>query len=318
MSEAPEISVVVATRDRADRLAGLLRSLAEQTLGRAQFEVVVVDDGSGEGVVESVADAARESGLDVRTLPGAGRGPAAARNVGWRAARAPLIAFTDDDCEAAPDWLERVALEAAEHPGEIIRGPTTPIPRELARTGPFTRTRNITTPGPSYETCNIVYPHSVLERLGGFDEGFPEPLGEDTDLGWRARKAGVGEHWSEDVRVHHAVDDLGPGGYLRTALVGPDAVLAFRRHPELRDELRLGVFRYGPVLWLALALCATPFARRQPPAAIALTLPYARHLARTCVRRRAPILLAPYYALWDLLYAYTALRGSLRHRTLVL
>jgi hypothetical protein len=248
-----------------------------------------------------------------------GGGPAAARNAGWRAAKAPLVAFTDDDCEAPPEWLERALAAAGEHPGAIIQGPTSPIPRELDLTGPFTRTKDIPAPNPSFQTCNIVYPRALLERLGGFDEGFPEALGEDTDLGWRAREIGGELHWDEGVRMHHAVDDVGPVGYMRGALRGADAVRVFRRHPQLRAEgLRFGVIRNPRLPHLALALAGAAIARRAPWAAALLALPYARALASVCRRQRAPLLLAPYYAVWDGLYTYTALRGSLRHGTLVL
>ena len=316
MSGPPEISVVVPTRNRAARLEGLLRSLSAQTLEPGRFEVIVVDDGSDDGTAALLA-AAEAPGLSA--IRRSGDGPAAARNAGWRSARAPLVAFTDDDCEATPDWLEQALAAAAERPGAIVQGPTTPIPAELELTGPFTRTKEIPAVNPSFQTCNIVYPRELLERLGGFDEGFPEALGEDTDLGWRAREIGVELHWSERVRVHHAVDDLGPVGFLRTALRGADAVRVFRRHPRLRAEgLRWGVVRNGRLPWLGLAVVGLLVARRSPALGAVLALPYARRLARVCAKQRATPLLAPYYALWDVLFAYTSLRGSLRHGTFVL
>lgn len=317
-SAVPEIGVVVATRNRADRLAGLLRSLAEQTLAPDRFEVIVVDDGSTDATGQVLDRASLSNHPRIVALRAPGDGPACARNAGWRAARAPLIAFTDDDCEATPDWLEQSVAAAAERPGAIVQGPTTPIPREIERAGPFTRTNVITEPGPSFETCNIVYPRALLERLNGFDERFPEALGEDTDLGWRARELGAQLHWCERARVHHAVEDVGPVGFLRSALMGRDAVLAFRRHPGLRAELRWRVFRNGRLPWLAAALVGISLARRFPLLGTVLALPYARHMARICVRQRTSFLMAPYYALWDLLFLYTALRGSVRHRTLVL
>ena len=319
MTGTPEISVVIATRDRAERLAGILRTLAAQTLPAERFEVIVIDDGSTDGTADLLARAAEAGEPPVSVLRRSGGGPAVARNAGWRSAAAPLVAFTDDDCEAPADWLERTLAAAAAHPGSIIQGPTSPIPRELERTGPFTRTKEIPAPNPSFQTCNIAYPRELLERLGGFDEDYPEALGEDTDLGWRAREIGGEWHWDESVRMHHAVDDVGPVGYLRGALRGADAVRVFRRHPQLRAEgLRFGVIRSPRLPHLALAVAGAALARRQPALGALLALPYARALAAVCRRQRAPLVLAPYYAVWDLLFTYTALRGSLRHRTLVL
>lgn len=319
MSSTLDVSVVVPTRNRSGRLAGLLRSLSAQALDAERFEVIVVDDGSTDDTAELLAEESQRRELQVTRLPGGGEGPAAARNAGWRAARAPLVAFIDDDCEAAPDWLERMLVAATEHRGAIIQGPTTPIPRETALTGPFTRTKIISEPGPWFQTCNILYPRRVLERVGGFDESFREALGEDTDLGWRARELGVELRWCECARVHHAVDDAGPVGFLRGALRGADAVAVFRRHPALRAQaLRWCVVRNPRVPWLALALAGLWIARRSPVLGALLALPYARHLAGICRMQRASFLLAPYYALWDVLFVYTSLRGSVRQRTLVL
>ncbi len=318
MEGAPQISVVVATRNRADRLAGLLRSLAGQTIDPGSFEVIVVDDGSTDETPQLLAAESGRGTIELTSIRRSGNGPAAARNAGWRAARSPLVAFTDDDCEATPDWLEQAIAAAHVHPGKIVQGPTTPIPSELERTGPFTRTKIITEPNPSFQTCNIVYPRELLESLEGFDEGFPEALGEDTDLGWRAKEVGVDLHWTELLRMHHAVDDLGPVGYLRTALRGVDQTRIFRRHPELRAELRWGLIRHAAMPGLILLTAGLIVARRSPTLGALLALPYARHLIRTCSRQRASFLFVPYYAVWDLLVAYTALRGSLRYRTLVL
>src|SRR5437660_469253 len=96
-----EVSVVVPSHDRPEGLARLLAGLRRQTLAPERFEVIVVDDGSSEpAVVDS-----RE--LLVRVLRHEqSRGPAAARNSGWRAASADVVAFIDDDCVPSERWLE--------------------------------------------------------------------------------------------------------------------------------------------------------------------------------------------------------------------
>jgi GT2 family glycosyltransferase len=313
----PQISVAVVTRNRASRLVELFRSLAAQTLDPSRFEVIVVDDASTDATASVLRELQASGELNIEVIRGTGVGLGTARNASWRAASAPMVAFIDDDCEATPDWLERVLEVALEHPGEIVQGPTTPNPRELGKVGPFTRTKEITGPGPSFQTCNIAYPRNALQALGGFDETIRDQ-GEDTDLGWRAREAGIARQWSEAALVHHAVEDLGPVGFLRTALRGADAPRVFDRHPDLRGELLWGVFRTRRTLWLVVSLVAMPLARRVGPVGLLLTAPYARHLADACARQRAPLLLAPYYALWDLLAACAALQSSVRHRTLIL
>ncbi len=319
MSDSPEISVVIATRDRPARLAAALGALRDQTVGTGRFEVIVVDDGSGPKTRDLLARARDEGGPRVHVIRLAGNGPAAARNAGWRAAAAPLIAFTDDDCEPTPSWLEALLGMASASPGAIVQGVTGPIPREaelLSR--PFTRTRSIPGPNPWFATCNIAYPRELLERLGGFDELFPEALGEDTDLGWRALEIGARVEFAGHAVVHHAVEDLGPAGYMRHALRGADAVYAFRRHPGLRAEaLRYGVFRNPSLERLGLALAGLLLARRHRAAAL-LALPYARNLLARSMSSDAGPLLAPYLLVYDLAQAYTSLRGSIRHRRLVL
>jgi glycosyltransferase involved in cell wall biosynthesis len=314
--EPPRVSVVVPTRDRADRLGRLLASLRAQTLDR--FEVIVVDDGSRDATPDVLAEQRLAGGLELEVVRREqAAGPATARNAGWRRARSPLVAFIDDDCEATATWLEEGVRAAAAAPGAIVQGPATPAPSESALIGPFTRTLDRPGPGPWFQTANIFYPRELLERLGGFDERFPDALGEDTDLGWRALEAGAAHAFAPAARVHHAVHVLGPLGSLRAALRGPDAVYVFRRHPGLRrSALRWGVFRNPALLRMAFALAGLALARRVPPAAL-LALPYARSVLGRAIGHGAPAL-AGYYLAYDLLALYTSLRGSVRHRTLVI
>lgn len=314
---APRISVVAATRDRAQRLDALLRSLEAQTLDPSSFETVIVDEASTDETGDVLADAARRGVLDLRvvsrTEPG---GPARARDDGWRAARGDLIAFTDDDCEASPEWLER-GLEAWRiDRSRIVQGATGPIERETYKRSPFTRTIVVDSPGPPWETCNIFFPRAVLEAIDGFDvETYRVPGGEDTDLVWRALKRGATVEWVPAARVSHAVVDAGPMAMLRYAWERSPTVALFATHPDLRrKQLYAGRF-WSPVhAHLIRALVALLLPRRLWPLAIWLALPYARRLA---MRRTGP-LLAPWIMLVDLVEVAAMLRGSLQHRLLVL
>src|SRR5437764_15267621 len=97
----PEVSVVVATRDRAPRLLSLIASLRGQTLAPGRFEVIVVDDGSSDGTRELVAAEHDRCAFALNVLEhSGGGGPGAVRNAGLRVARGKRVAFTDDDCEA--------------------------------------------------------------------------------------------------------------------------------------------------------------------------------------------------------------------------
>src|SRR4051794_29423830 len=93
----PRISVVVTTKNRERRLSALLQSLQSQKLDPQTFELIVVNNASTDRT-RALLERTREDGyLQVVPIENSlDRGTGAARNLGWRAARAPLIAFTDD------------------------------------------------------------------------------------------------------------------------------------------------------------------------------------------------------------------------------
>jgi glycosyltransferase involved in cell wall biosynthesis len=122
---AIDVTVVIPTYDRETRLAFALEALAEQTLDRERFEVIVV---RAPGFPKRLLTEAPPD-LEVNFVRGEVAGPAAQRNVGWRAARGRLVAFTDDDCRPAEDWLERLlAAEAGDE--TILQGRTIADPDE--------------------------------------------------------------------------------------------------------------------------------------------------------------------------------------------
>lgn len=306
----PAISVVVATRDRCERLTRLLAALAGQTLASDRFEVIVVDDASTDRTPEVLADAARSGQLAVTVLRGEGRGPARARNLGWPRAAGPVVAFTDDDCEPQPRWLEEL-LAAMESPESFVQGVTLPNPEESDRMGAFSRTLDVRELGPWYPTANIAFPVALLAEIGGFDEAYPAPGGEDTDLAWRAIEAGGVPRFAPDAVVWHAVSDLGPVGRLRVAWRWAPAVRVFRRHPQLRRELYLGIFwkrSHASLLLMALG-CA--LGRRVPPALL-LAVPYLRELRVRMAVERAPVACAPFYPLHDAVEIAAMVRGGAR------
>jgi len=318
MSADPVISVVAATRNRSESLSLLLASLRGQTLSPEAFEVVIVDDGSSDDTPGVLERELASGSLNLRLLRSArGRGPAAARNEGWRAASAPIVAFTDDDCEADSRWLEAMAAASQANPGAVVQGRTEPPPAERDSIGLFSRTLEITELGPYFQTCNMAYPRILLERLDGFDEQTFRQSGEDTDLAWRAIAAGAETVFADDARVIHAVNELGPIGSLRLPLRWSDAMAVIGRHPEMRSRLHRGVFWKRSHELLLRAIVGLLLARRFPPAAL-LAYPYARDVVRRTRRRNASTVLAPYVAIQDVVETFATIRGALRHRVAVL
>lgn len=311
------MSVVVATHNRPARLARLLESLRRQSLPADLFEVIVVDDGSAPDTAAMLDVQANLPGLAIRPirheLP---LGPAAARNSGWRAARAPLVAFTDDDCTADPGWLRAALSIRVTAPAALIQGRTLPDPTELQHGGVLSHTVRIEELGPQYETCNMLYPRAVLESLGGFDETYgPGPAAEDTDLAWRAIESGQQTVFAPDAVVWHAVERAGVGGMLRVAWRWRRAMRIFAEHPGSRSMLYRGVFWnvWHYLLWRSLlALAGPPWLRRM------LLAWHLRELRRRARDADAGIWAVGFLLLYDAVECLAVLTGAVRSGTLVL
>jgi GT2 family glycosyltransferase len=310
--------VVVATRDRPQRLAAVLAGLRAQTLAREAFEVIVVDDGSvTPGTQEVLAEELGRERLQLRTVRhDSARGTSAGRNSGWRIARAPLVAFTDDDCVPDPGWLSQALAVSAQHPGAIVQGRTEPNPSELGRRGVFSRTITVDSLGPQYEACNIFYPRALLERVGGFDETFGLfSAGEDTDLAWRAIEAGGRSAFARDALVFHAVHELGPLRTLREATRLAQTPLVFARHPQTRAMLSRRLFWNG---WHYLVIRSLVALALPGPARRFLLTRHAMQLAARARRAGAGAWAVPFLLLYDAIETASVVRGSVRYRTPVL
>lgn len=318
----PVVSVVVPTHDRPVRLARLLDGLRAQTVGRDAFEVVVCDDASSDPEVAVVLrEAATDGRLDLRVLRrDTSGGPAVARNVAWRTARAPLVAFIDDDCVPVPEWLAALvdARDTAADEAVVIQGPVDPDPAEYPHDyGPFSTALWVTEGSPWFETANIAYPRALLERLDGFDERLVI-AGEDSDLGWRAVEEGATVVWAADALVHHGVIRQGPWGRMWKGRRWRYVPAAFARHEGLRRELQYGVFWNDRHRWLFGAALALLLLRRRGPGWSFLRWwfggPYLQHLTHY---RTGP-LLAPYRLACDVVEVASIGEGAVRHRVLML
>jgi hypothetical protein len=205
------------------------------------------------------------------------------RNCGWRTARAPLVAFTDDDCRPTPEWLQRLLEVARAHPEVIVQGPTQPDPDEMAPlwAGRLVHTMAVEPPSPHCETCNVAYPRAVLERIGGFYEGFRLPFGEDVDLAFRARRSGAAQLTAPDAMVHHAVDPLSLLDRLRWSARWSQMALVVKRNPEYRRTkgAGCGLFLMPPHgSWLLGAVGLLGATRR--PALALLAVPWLHGTSR--------------------------------------
>jgi cellulose synthase/poly-beta-1,6-N-acetylglucosamine synthase-like glycosyltransferase len=324
VSPAPAISVVIPTRNRADRLPRLIGALEAQDFDQP-YEVVVVDDGSLDSTPAVVARLAAETSVPLNAIRLAvSRGPAAARNAGWRAAAAPLVAFTDDDCVPEPRWLRTlvIGLDRA----DVVQGRTELDPAQDANRGPFSHFVGVTEETGFYETCNIAYRRRVLEEVGGFDETFRYPFGEDTDLAWRVKAVGGQTLFAPEALVLHDIIPLTYGEHLARLRRREGLVLALGRHRGLRRNLGIGLFlwpTHGPAL-AATAAAAAALVRPRP-ATRTVALATAAWYARVCrwntakpPRRADWFGVVPMRLAADLFEIAVLARASARYRTLLL
>jgi GT2 family glycosyltransferase len=318
---APDVAVVVATRGRSTLLHRLLEALEKQDLPSERFEVIVVHDPSTDGTAEELARLSQVSTLRLRALHSAvPEGPAAKRNIGWRAATAPVVAFIDDDCVPEAHWLS-AGLAALDGQPRIVVGRTTPPPEQRHLVGePFARVLDVTSPR-FFQTCNIFYRRRDLAAVGGFDERFRQPNGEDTQLGLRVVETGATPLFEPNALVYHDVRLGGARAARREARRWVDLPLVLKGRAYARRDLVHHWFFWKP---------------SHPPAILALTglLLSARWRAGLVLLgpwlhyrlRRDPVASArllrlsslPSALALDLTEVAVMVRGSCRHRTVLL
>jgi hypothetical protein len=153
--------------------------------------------------------------------------------------------------------------------------------------------------------------------VGGFDERYPAPAGEDGDLGWRAVEAGGTAIFAPEALVHHAVHAGTPMSALRGAMMASHGVQSYKRNPRLRSALAHGVFYDRSHPLLLQACYATWLARRQP-AALALCAPYLMNVRARCRASGAKLSDAPFFVLYDAVQIGATVHGAFRHRLPVL
>lgn len=187
----PAVTVVIPTVGRPS-LRRLLVALSQSARrpGAAQPPAVVVVDDRPPGQGPLAGLPATPAG-SVEVLASGHRGPAAARNVGWRAATSDWVAFLDDDVVPNPDWVEALAADLRDLPADVAGSQgrlSVPVPEGRAPTDWERQVAGLATA--CWATADLAYRRQVLEEVGGFDERFRRAYREDTDLGLRVTRAG--------------------------------------------------------------------------------------------------------------------------------
>ena len=189
MEPALRVDVVIPTVGRAS-LGRLLDALAASD-GPRPGRVLVVDDRRRPAAPLLEAGGSARTAPHVAVLRGRAAGPAAARNVGWRASHAEWIAFLDDDVVPDADWLARLVddlREAGPDVGGVQGRLRVPLPSWRRPTDWERNVRGLE--HARWATADLAYRREALDRVGGFDERFPRAYREDADLGLRVTEAG--------------------------------------------------------------------------------------------------------------------------------
>lgn len=242
LENTPRISVVVATYNGASTLRGCLDSLKQQRY--PDYEIVVVDDGSTDDTASILA---QYDGLVVVSQEN--RGLSAARNAGIQAARGDIVAFTDSDCVADPDWLYHIALALTRSRLAGVGGPNL-TPREE---NPLHRCVGY---APGHAThvlldeelaehvpgCNMAFWRHALLAVDCFDPQYRK-AGDDVDVIWRLQDRGYTIGFAPGAFVwHHRRSSI--GAYLRQQRgYGEAEALLLRKHPQRFNDRGQSLWR---------------------------------------------------------------------------
>lgn len=260
VNEAPQVSILVPTRDRPALAAACVRSVLAQR-DAPPFELLIADQTEGSVTRDAVA-AAAHGDPRVRHVAIAGRGRSRALNGALPETRGLWIAMTDDDCEPAATWLAELLRAASTVPARsIVVGRVIAGPREEGRGEP---PAILDLPSPAtiagrvdrdWIHPNVIVPRALFAELGLFDErlgvGTTIPGGEDNDFGYRLLQAGWTIAYRPEPVVTHAAwrtiaersalkraYGLGQGGFYAKHLARGDAFVAWRFGKDVVRALR--------------------------------------------------------------------------------
>ena len=210
-----DVTIIVCTRNRVDALHRCLSSISETKLQcpKAKVELVVVDNGPSDNTHDLVSTWLRSAPLPVRFVEERRPGLGAARNAGVRNARGRLIAFTDDDCQVAPNYLSDLLRHfngdktPAIRGGRVELGDPTDLPLGIKVDDAEALFQYPMHPGLIALGCNMVIHRDVFARVGPFDERFgsgaPFKASDETDFFYRAYLSNVPVIYVPDMVVYH-------------------------------------------------------------------------------------------------------------------
>lgn len=282
----PRVSVVVPTCHRVDLLDRCVDALLRQSVPPSDYEIIIVDDLPSHHTRQLVAmwsARAASHGHAMHYLANSGvRGPAAARNAGWRRARAPIIAFTDDDAIVVSCWLSEGLALFGEFTDAVCGRIEIPVP---ARPTDYQRDASRLEQA-DFSTANCFIRKAALESMGGFDERFRFSWREDSDLYFRLLDRGAVIERAPRAMVIHPVRQAPWGAsLLQLKKIAFDALL-YKKHPlRYREKIDASPpWNYYAIAGL-MALALAGLAAGVQALAVLAGLAWFGMTAQLCARR---------------------------------
>jgi GT2 family glycosyltransferase/glycosyltransferase involved in cell wall biosynthesis len=250
------VSVVVPTYNRKEQLLRCLAALERQSILPQEFEVVVVDDGSTDGTEGALRDRSFPFRLQFHRQPH--QGPGAARNLAISKAQGELVLFIGDDIIADQRLLENHLLAHAKRPdpGDAVLGhiawPPLTTPTAVmdyvcgVSSLQFAYHHIPALPSLDYRffyTSNISLKRTFLVEAADtgiqFDSSFRSAAFEDSELAYRLEPRGLRLSYAADALVHHDHWMDLESFSRREYAVGQMAVVFYRKHPRIDDQLQV-------------------------------------------------------------------------------
>jgi HAD superfamily hydrolase (TIGR01662 family) len=210
----PRVDIVIPTIGRPS-LQALLDSLAMAlseggVSAPALAGCFVVDDRRGPVTPLLIEMPAR---APVRVMESSGRGPAAARNVGWRAGDAEWVVFLDDDVVVGPSWWTELGADLTNvgpRTSAVQARIEVPLPADRRPNDAERNTAGLATA--RWITADIAVRRQALHQVGGFDERFPHAFREDSDLALRLQD----HNWQLRHGMRRTIHPARPGGWAQS------------------------------------------------------------------------------------------------------
>lgn len=247
-------SVVIPTHNRPDFLKRALNGLEQQNLSLEKFEVVIILSPNDlsiawlnnySGPLNLYFEAPTE---DIYQ----GKNVSFKRNYGAKNAKAPWLAFTDDDCFPTPTWLSAALEFCNDSNNGGIEGKTI-TPKNSPRTVTWKGMQRLARPK-GFQTCNIFFGREDFMSVGGFDFiNFPWFL-EDTDMAWSILDLPKDIPFAEQAIVEHPVGPEAPWRLTHEAKNTGLKVRLLKKHPEIFKSHGMKTLRLSQYLYFGLGI----------------------------------------------------------------